>query len=133
MLTGLGVPNRVIAGTAWHRLEDNVWMPDLHQRAAVRWFFEAAFTNQFPDNLMEPVQLFCGSSGKCDMLGLLNFRSPSTVESLGLYSQTEDDSDDQSSEMDETDVEVEEEVQTAVETEEEFQPDDEIEEEVQDS
>ncbi|KAG0702445.1 hypothetical protein DFH29DRAFT_999394 [Suillus ampliporus] len=100
------------SGTAWHRLEDNVWMPDLHQKAAIRWFFEAAFTSQFPIDVMGSLQQFCDSIGKVDTLGLLDFRSPSTLESLGLYPQAEEDEpDDDSSEADESDVEIEEEDQ----------------------
>jgi hypothetical protein len=81
-------------------------MPDLHQRTAVRWLFEAFFKGQFPRNIMEAVQLFCGTKGKLDIIGLLNFQSPSSMESLGLPSQAQGDSDDESSEMDESDVDT---------------------------
>ncbi|KAG2060393.1 hypothetical protein BDR06DRAFT_948551 [Suillus hirtellus] len=97
------------SGTAWHRIEDNVWMPDLHHKAAIRWFFEAASTDQFPIGVMGSLQLFCDSMGKVDTLGLLNFRSPSAMESIGLYHQTEEDeSEVYSSDSDENDVEIEE-------------------------
>ncbi|OAX39017.1 hypothetical protein K503DRAFT_769882 [Rhizopogon vinicolor AM-OR11-026] len=95
------------SGTAWHRLEDNIWMPDLHQKAALEWLFEAACTGEFPDDVTKAVQLFCGTGGKFDILGLLDFRSPSTMESFGVYSQTEDDDDDSDDEIDEPDIEIE--------------------------
>jgi len=100
---------RPIAGTAWHRIEENVWMPDLHHKAAIRWFFEAASTDQFPIHVMGSLQQFCDSIGKVDTLGLLNFRSPSAMESIGLYPQTEEnESEFYSSDSDENDVEIEE-------------------------
>lgn len=97
------------SGTAWHRIEENVWMPDLHHKAAIRWFFEAASTDQFPIHVMGSLQQFCDSMGKVDTLGLLNFRSPSAMESIGLYPQTEEnESEFYSSDSDENDVEIEE-------------------------
>ncbi|KAG1735719.1 uncharacterized protein EDB91DRAFT_1143934 [Suillus paluster] len=99
------------SGTAWHRVEDNVWMPDLHQKAAIRWLFKIAFTGQFPIDVAESLQQFCDSIGKVDTLGLLDFRSPST--SLGLYAHAEEDNEPyyESSESDESEVESEEEGQ----------------------
>ncbi|KAG2135728.1 uncharacterized protein EDB93DRAFT_1170560 [Suillus bovinus] len=97
------------SGTAWHRIEDNVWMPDLHHKAAIRWFFEAASTDRFPIDVMGSLQQFCDSMGKVDTLGLLNFRSPSAMESVGLYRQTEEDeSEFDFSDSDENDIEIEE-------------------------
>ncbi|KAG1735417.1 hypothetical protein EDB19DRAFT_1103074 [Suillus lakei] len=97
------------SGTAWHRIKDNVWTPDLHHQAAIRWFFEATSTDQFPINVMGSLEQFCDSMGKVDALGLLNFRSPSAMESAGLYPQTEEDeSEYYSSDSDENDLEIEE-------------------------
>ncbi|KAG1760697.1 hypothetical protein EDD22DRAFT_899768 [Suillus occidentalis] len=97
------------SGTAWHRIEDNVWMPDLHHKAAIQWFFEAASTDQFPIHVMGSLQQFCDSRGKVDALGLLNFRSPTAMESIGLYPQTEEDeSEFYSSDSDENDIEMDE-------------------------
>ena len=67
------------------------------------------FTNQFPRNVIGSLQQFCDSNGNVNTLGLLNFRSPSTMKSLGLCSQTkEDESDYTSSGVDDSDVEFEE-------------------------
>lgn len=85
---------------------------------------------------MEAVQLFCGTSGKLDIIGLLNFQSPSSMESLGLYSQAQNDSDDESSETDESDVDTDdnnvEMDENNIEVDENDESDVEIEEEAQD-
>ncbi|KAG2069294.1 hypothetical protein BDR04DRAFT_1101805 [Suillus decipiens] len=97
------------SGTAWHRIEDNVWMPDLHHKAAIRWFYEAASVEQFPFHIKGSLQGLWVSSGRVDTLGLLNFMSPSAMESVGLYPQTEEDeSEFYSSDSDEGDIGIEE-------------------------
>ncbi|OJA14352.1 hypothetical protein AZE42_09676 [Rhizopogon vesiculosus] len=77
------------AGTAWHRLEDDIWMPDLHQKAALEWLFEAACTGEFPDDIT-----------KTSILGHHQPWNPLA------FTQTEDD-DDSDGEMDEPDIEIE--------------------------
>ncbi|KAG2145791.1 hypothetical protein DEU56DRAFT_181933 [Suillus clintonianus] len=95
------------SGTAWHRIEDNAWMPDLHHKVAIQWFFDAASTNQFPIDVMGSIQQFCDSTGRIDTLGLLKFRSPSAMESIDLYPRTEED-EFYSSDSDWGDLEIEE-------------------------
>lgn len=84
-------------------------MPDLHHKAAIRWFYEAASVEQFPFHIKGSLQGLWVSSGRVDTLGLLNFMSPSAMESVGLYPQTEEDeSEFYSSDSDEGDIGIEE-------------------------